>query len=86
MEQYKNLSGQEPIGSFDIESSWIDVQYNDSAVYRYSHITPGREHVEQMKALARKGEGLADYISTHIYGYEPSVFGFQPRRAVQQAN
>jgi hypothetical protein len=86
MEEYKNLSGREPIEGFDIESSWIDVQYKDSAVYRYSHITPGREHVERMKDLARKGEGLADYISANIYGYEPSVFGFQPRRAQQQAH
>jgi hypothetical protein len=79
MEPYKNLSGEEPISAFAIESSHIDVQYKDKAVYRYSHITPGREHVERMKDLARRGQGLGPYISANIYGYEPSVYGFQPK-------
>ena len=80
MEPYKNLSGQSPVTGFSIESSYIDVQYEDSAVYRYSHITPSRDHVEQMKELARRGQGLAAYISANIYGYEPTVFGFQPKK------
>ncbi len=79
MEDYKNLDGQEAIKAFAIEPSYIDVQYADSAVYRYSHTTPGRDHVERMKELARKGRGLGPYISANIYGYEPSVFGFEPK-------
>lgn len=70
MEQYKNLRGDSPIQAFEIEPTFIDVQFGNSAVYRYSHVTPGRDHVERMKSLARKGSGLAAYISTHIYGYE----------------
>lgn len=69
MEPYKNLRGGSPILAFEIEPTYIDVQFGDK-VYRYSHVTPGRDHVEQMKALARKGSGLAAYISTNIYGYE----------------
>ena len=79
MEDYKNLSGKEAIKAYAIEASHIDVQYADSAVYRYSHITPGRDHVERMKELALKGQGLGPYISANIYGYEPSVFGFEPK-------
>ena len=79
MENYKNLNGAEAIKAYAIESSYIDVQYADSAVYRYSHITPGRQHVERMKELAQQGEGLGPYISANIYGYEPSVFGFEPK-------
>jgi len=70
MEQYKNLRGNSPIRAFEIEPSYIDVQFENSGIYRYSHVTPGRDHVERMKDLARKGTGLAAYISTHIYGYE----------------
>lgn len=84
MEPYKNLSGASPVTGFSIAPSHIDVQYADSAVYRYSHITPGRDHVERMKDLARGGKGLAAYICTHIYGYEPTVFGFQPKKKSAQ--
>ena len=69
MEPYKNVHGDSPISAFEIESTYIDVQFGAN-VYRYSHVTPGRAHVERMKELARTGSGLAAYISSNIYGYE----------------
>lgn len=69
MEAYKNLHGDSPISGYKIESTYIDVQFGNK-IYRYSHVTPGRAHVERMKDLARKGSGLAAYISSNIYGYE----------------
>ncbi len=69
MEAYKNLRGGSPVSGYEIDSTYIDVQFGNK-IYRYSHVTPGREHVERMKKLARMGSGLAAYISSNIYGYE----------------
>ena len=67
METYKNKSGDAGVKAFDTGPDFIKVQFRDSPkIYTYSYINPGREHVEQMKILARKGTGLTTYINRNV--------------------
>jgi len=71
MERYGNHSGDSPISGFQAGRTYIDVHFRGADTYRYSYARPGRDHVEQMKALARQGVGLATYISRYVqHDYE----------------
>ena len=62
MQAYKNLGGNSGVRAFSIGESYIDVQFNSGAVYRYSYKSAGIEKVEHMKRLAMQGHGLNSYI------------------------
>lgn len=63
MEHYLNKSGTSPVTKFKIEEEKITVWYNDDTSYSYSYARAGQPIVDRLKELARKGEGLATYIS-----------------------
>ena len=63
MQQYKNLGRNSGIKAFSIGEDYIDVQYDDSSVYRYSYKSAGITKIEQMKRLALQGQGLNSYIT-----------------------
>ncbi len=73
MERYRYRHGDSSIHGYEVASKKIDVQFADGT-YRYSYMRTGRDHVERMKELARRGEGLATYISRHVHdAYEAKV-------------
>ncbi|BCW94642.1 MAG: hypothetical protein WHS44_10080 [Fimbriimonadales bacterium] len=63
MERYADLSGQSGVAAYEIGDDYIRVQFKDGSVYLYTYESAGREHIETMKALACKGEGLNGYIN-----------------------
>lgn len=65
MENYKN-SDNSGVKAFEIGHDFIYVVFGKGEVYKYSYKRPGPGQVEKMKRLARKGEGLATYISRQI--------------------
>ena len=65
-ERYRNLSGDSGVTSYATGADFIAVQFKTSEVYVYDYVTPGREHVERMKALAESGRGLSTYIAQHV--------------------
>lgn len=68
---YRNLGGNSNIHAFLIGTEFIDVQFNGGKIYRYSYYSAGKEKVEQMKRLARQGQGLNSYIMKYAkYDYE----------------
>ena len=74
MEPYRNRSRTSPITGFEIADSFIDVHFRGAGTYRYSYRRPGKTHVDRMKRLARKGEGLTSYINRYVRGhYESAV-------------
>ncbi len=66
MERYKNLSGKSPITHYQIEDDRIIVQFDTGKSYSYSYRKAGRNNVELMKVLARKGKGLSAYITRNV--------------------
>ena len=67
MEIYKNKSGDAGVKTFETGPDFIKVRFRDSSkIYKYSYTSPGKEHVEHMKILARQGAGLTTYISQNV--------------------
>lgn len=66
MERYKNLSGDSGVAAFETGADFIRVRFTDGAVYRYDRRSTGARNVEQMKRLARIGQGLATFINKNV--------------------
>jgi hypothetical protein len=67
MERYKDITGGSGVAAYEIGPDYINVQFKERPdVYGYTYARPGAAHVERMKALARRGHGLATYISKHV--------------------
>lgn len=68
MKKYQNLNGNSGVLAYEIEDEAIRVQFSEGKIYRYTYISAGKEHVEQMKILAEAGKGLSTYISQNVKG------------------
>lgn len=51
---------------YETGPDFIIVRFTDGSEYLYNYDMPGRLDVENMKRLAKAGEGLATYISQHV--------------------
>lgn len=64
MKRYKNLGKDSGIYAYEIGRDYIKVQFiKYKHIYTYDYLRPGKPHVDQMKSLAEKGEGLNEYIN-----------------------
>ena len=63
MIRYKNQHGNSGVSAYEIGEESITVQFVGGDTYLYTYRKPGKTQVEQMKALAERGEGLSTYIS-----------------------
>ena len=71
MKRYLNLNGNSSVSAYGTGADYIDVQFTDGSIYRYSYSSAGQYHVEQMKFLANVGSGLNSYIMSYCrYSYE----------------
>lgn len=66
MERYLNLGGDSNVSQYEILPRAIRVAFNDGGVYRYDYESSGKMNVEQMKALARAGQGLHAFINRYV--------------------
>jgi hypothetical protein len=73
MQHYKNLAGNSGVAAFEILSEAIRVRFAKGGTYLYDYGTPGPEHVEEMKKLARAGRGLCTYIARFGGAYAEKV-------------
>jgi hypothetical protein len=73
MTPYKRLSGDSGVLAYLIAPRSIRVKFVDGRVYTYSYASAGRDRVEQMKLLARAGQGLSTYISKYVRDAYASV-------------
>lgn len=72
MERYRNSSGNSGVYGYEIGNDYIRVQFSSGQTYRYSYNgKAGRNHVENMKSLARSGSGLNSYNNSYVkYKYD----------------
>lgn len=65
---YANHSGQSNILSYRTGSDYIDVQFKSGhkTIYRYSYSSAGKDKIEEMKRLAKSGQGLNSYINKNV--------------------
>jgi hypothetical protein len=66
MKRYRNTSGNSGVVAYRIMDDAIAIRFQDGGTYIYDYRSPGRVHVEAMKELALRGEGLATYINVHV--------------------
>jgi hypothetical protein len=66
MEPYKNLGSDSGVAAYEIGDDYIRVQFTDGAIYLYTYASAGADNIEEMKSLARNGEGLNAFINTTV--------------------
>ena len=66
MQIYKNLDGNSSVRAFLIGDKYIEVQFNNGSIYRYSYKSAGIANVEQMKRMAIQGRGLNSFIMRNV--------------------
>lgn len=66
MQRYANRSGDSGVVAYSLGTGSIIVEFHGGKRYLYDQLRPGRQHVERMRALARRGRGLSSYISRHV--------------------
>ncbi len=66
VKKYKNLSGNSGVLKYEIFTEHIIIQFKSQGSYYFSYKNPGQVHVEKMKDLAEKGQGLSTYISKYV--------------------
>jgi len=63
MTVYANMNGNSGVYAYLIKNDAICVQFNTGATYSYTYGSAGTENIEQMKSLARIGQGLNSFIN-----------------------
>ena len=67
MKTYKNLSGNSGIATYEIGRTFINIKFKgESGIYTFNYEQPGRDIIEEMKALALSGKGLGTFISDEV--------------------
>ena len=71
MKVYTNLNGNSGITNYQIGNDYIDIEFGDSGVYRYTEQSVGSDNLAIMKSLATSGSGLNAFINKVVrYRYE----------------
>ncbi|MFK8256957.1 hypothetical protein ACFL9S_04135 [Erwinia sp. AnSW2-5] len=67
METYKDIDNDSGVVGYEIGDQSIEVWFSGTArSYTYSYNVAGATHVENMKKLARNGDGLNAYINKFV--------------------
>lgn len=66
MEIYKSINENSNIKAFEYGPNFIIIKYNDGVEFLYDHQKPGLDKVTKMIELAKKGQGLSDYLENSI--------------------
>jgi hypothetical protein len=66
MERYANLGGNSSVIGYRIGIGWIDVQFQDRHIYRYTNASADPSNIVTMHGLALAGRGLCSFIQKHV--------------------
>jgi len=66
MQYYPSSHKNTGIIAYEILPDAISIKFRDGSVYLYTAASTGKNHISQMQALAKKGEGLTTYINQHV--------------------
>ena len=66
MERYLDVDGDSGVAAYEYGADYIRVRFTTGATYLYTYESAGKDNIEQMKALARRGNGLNAYINRHV--------------------
>lgn len=68
MPKYKDLDRDSGVRRYEYGPDWIEVEFERGSIrtYRYTYLSAGSTHIEEMKRLADLGEGLNAYIQRNV--------------------
>ena len=66
MQAYKNLSGDSGVTHYELRPGSLTLRFRNGDTYLYDRRHPGPRHLARMQTLARRGQGLATYVSQHV--------------------
>lgn len=68
MPVYRNIDSDSGILRYEYGPDWISVEFERGPQrhYRYTYSSAGSAHVESMKKLADRGDGLNSYINRNV--------------------
>jgi hypothetical protein len=66
MELYRDIDGDSGVAAYENGLDYQKVEFKDGAVYLYTDRSAGRLNIQRMHELARKGDGLNEYINRHV--------------------
>lgn len=61
-----DIDGDSGVIGYEIGTDYIRVQFSTGAIYLYTYASAGSHNIENMKGLARKGNGLNAYINKNV--------------------
>lgn len=67
---YKDIDHDSNVSMYEITDNAILVMFRDHSIYCYSYSSAGRTHIEIMKQLAERGDGLNAYVNLKKVPYE----------------
>lgn len=68
MPAYANNGGDSGVSSYEYGEDWIEVEFAKGKYryYMYTYGSTGQIHIEVMKGLADRGQGLNSYIGSTV--------------------
>ena len=66
MKRYSDIDRDSGVVAYETGDDFIRVQFHDGAKYLYTYGSAGSHHIEQMKILASRGDGLNAYINHKV--------------------
>ena len=69
MKRYGNRHGNSGIAAYEMGSKFISLRFTSGSVYLYTYDSAGEDDIEEMKELAKEGEGLTRFINDFRPGY-----------------
>ena len=68
MDTYRDLNNDSGVSAYEISDDSITVHFKTGAVYLYNYLSTGVTDIEEMKKLAKSGDGLNSYIGRKVKG------------------
>ena len=69
MKRYGNRHGNSGIAAYEEGDDFIRIRFTSGSVYPYTYNSAGEDDIEEMKELAKEGEGLTRFINDFRPGY-----------------
>ena len=69
MKRYGNRHGNSGVAAYGEADNFIRIRFTSGSIYLYTYDSAGEDDIEEMKALAREGEGLTRFINDFRPGY-----------------
>jgi len=66
MERYLDINHDSGVAGYEFRPDGICVQFKDGSTYLYTNASAGAANIEQMKRLAKVGDGLNSFINRFV--------------------